>query len=691
MSPRRLVADPSVNLTQEEVVTGVFHRCDYDVEEHVGRESGTVDRIATPRTGFVRPRTYFMVLDAPPEDIQGTLEMLEAAREQSGADRAVGVIMEGRLPAGYAPDLAHRTANVLTFRRWFLEVSGIADELRGWAVTEPGEQVIPYLPRRARLDTGEEVDADNHIDHWLTLGNDRPPLAIRGPSRSGKTTTLRAAIARVARRFISDPDTHTPLYFWDDNDIVAEADLRGFIVPCVTRARTVITPQEPSLYEISLEAKAALRPINSLRIIHLLPLTREEVTVWFDLNAQSAENARRTASALQVNQDFMALAQYVPNLPPLLDAVRGMPTQAPEPSLDQWIASVIVEYMERIESAPPRAQYDRELENAALEQFALGVPSKKLLLSVRMRRSEFGWLDREGGQFINDLIRDYFVARKIIREVHEGNNGILLRYQFPPFVFLFISLVAPDVSAQISGGTLGRMEQRIREEVERIAQLGFAHRLNRPVGSMRQYLGEIKESLDQTQQLQLARAFGRIEEEIDYIAKLADKTRQWQAGPTGTSESIELRTVVDDELGPLGQQYPHTFVRIDVSHELRVNAIADALHEALHCLLENAFHAAACSDTPSQARVSVCAGRIGDVIRIEVEDSGSGVNPADRENIFEPFKTTKTGGAGKPRGTGLGLAIAKRFVEGMGGRIALDASRACTCFFIELVAGRVLP
>ncbi|MEZ4300280.1 MAG: hybrid sensor histidine kinase/response regulator [Polyangiaceae bacterium] len=63
--------------------------------------------------------------------------------------------------------------------------------------------------------------------------------------------------------------------------------------------------------------------------------------------------------------------------------------------------------------------------------------------------------------------------------------------------------------------------------------------------------------------------------------------------------------------------------------------------------------------------IEVAAWREGETVRMELKDNGIGVRPEDRERIFEPFVTTKTGGTG-PRGTGLGLSIARTFAESMG-------------------------
>jgi len=58
---------------------------------------------------------------------------------------------------------------------------------------------------------------------------------------------------------------------------------------------------------------------------------------------------------------------------------------------------------------------------------------------------------------------------------------------------------------------------------------------------------------------------------------------------------------------------------------------------------------------------------------IDVMDSGSGVPPEEREQIFEAFFRGRAGAFGRAEGTGLGLAIAREFVEAHGGRIEVVA------------------
>ncbi|MBI4396248.1 MAG: hybrid sensor histidine kinase/response regulator, partial [Elusimicrobia bacterium] len=82
-------------------------------------------------------------------------------------------------------------------------------------------------------------------------------------------------------------------------------------------------------------------------------------------------------------------------------------------------------------------------------------------------------------------------------------------------------------------------------------------------------------------------------------------------------------------------------------------ADADQLKKVLSNLIRNAREAIA-PHNKNEGRLILRSSGIGKTIRIEVEDNGPGIPPANLARIFDPFFTTKEVGCG----TGLGLSIA---------------------------------
>ena len=74
----------------------------------------------------------------------------------------------------------------------------------------------------------------------------------------------------------------------------------------------------------------------------------------------------------------------------------------------------------------------------------------------------------------------------------------------------------------------------------------------------------------------------------------------------------------------------------------------------------------AMTDQPAGRRhLTIRSGLEKTTMRIEVADTGRGIDAADRERLFQPFFTTK------PTGMGMGLAIARSIVEAHGGSLSV--------------------
>jgi signal transduction histidine kinase len=84
--------------------------------------------------------------------------------------------------------------------------------------------------------------------------------------------------------------------------------------------------------------------------------------------------------------------------------------------------------------------------------------------------------------------------------------------------------------------------------------------------------------------------------------------------------------------------------------------------------------------SPQGGRIRLSARTLGPAqLELRVEDAGEGVRAELREQIFQPFFTTK------PQGSGLGLAIVQTVVTQHGGSVRLEVSElGGACFRVQL-------
>jgi signal transduction histidine kinase len=91
------------------------------------------------------------------------------------------------------------------------------------------------------------------------------------------------------------------------------------------------------------------------------------------------------------------------------------------------------------------------------------------------------------------------------------------------------------------------------------------------------------------------------------------------------------------------------------------------MRQAIENLVRNAL-----AHTPSGGLVRVRAVREDDTVRVTVEDTGSGFDPAFLPRAFEPFARGAIEAAGADHGAGLGLAIVRAIMQAHKGRASAE-------------------
>ena len=96
----------------------------------------------------------------------------------------------------------------------------------------------------------------------------------------------------------------------------------------------------------------------------------------------------------------------------------------------------------------------------------------------------------------------------------------------------------------------------------------------------------------------------------------------------------------------------------------------------------NNLMANALRHTPSGGNIELLARRNEKEVRVEVRDSGEGIQPEDLDQVFERFYRGEKSRNRATGGAGLGLAISRGIVEAHGGRIWVESSPGLGATFI---------
>ena len=150
-------------------------------------------------------------------------------------------------------------------------------------------------------------------------------------------------------------------------------------------------------------------------------------------------------------------------------------------------------------------------------------------------------------------------------------------------------------------------------------------------------------------------------EEVERLRRTIDAFARFARLPAAQLEPVELTGWTEQALAIAGAR-PAVSLRWEPGPTLPVQADRDQLAQLLHNLLKNAEEA-----MPSGGQVTVRTRADGDRAVLEVEDTGPGIRPEDRERVLEPGVTTKGSGSG------LGLALAARIAQGHGGALEVDS------------------
>ena len=266
-----------------------------------------------------------------------------------------------------------------------------------------------------------------------------------------------------------------------------------------------------------------------------------------------------------------------------------------------------------------------------------------------------------------------FGPRRLVHYVHFGESRLVRELRFFPYVqLLFVSLF-------ILTGYFGF--SYIRRSEQSSLWVGMAkeaaHQLGTPLSSLMGWLEFLR--MKDLPEDQRENALTEVEKDIDRLRRVAGRFSD--IGSLPKLEVLPLAPVIDATADYMRRRFPRygKQVTLDVSvpEDVTVPLNAELFEWVIENLVKNALDAI----ESNEGRIEITASRLDGKIRIDVRDTGKGIDRRQWKNVFRPGYSTKK------RGWGLGLSLAKRIVEDYhGGVLTLAQSRVGhgTTFRIEL-------
>jgi two-component system sensor histidine kinase HydH len=216
--------------------------------------------------------------------------------------------------------------------------------------------------------------------------------------------------------------------------------------------------------------------------------------------------------------------------------------------------------------------------------------------------------------------------------------------------------------------SLQEAEAAVRRS-ERLAALGqlsagLAHEIRNPLSTIKTSAEMLSQNLPPENAL--AREMtGFISTEVDRTNALVTRFLDFARPLALKLEKTDLSLLIDRAISNVERHSPPFDVDIHKNYATDIRPFlldGQLMERVMYNLLLNAAQA-----SPPHGNITVNTGRLDGNVEIDVIDQGCGIDPKNRESIFNPFFTTK------PTGVGLGLAVVYKIVDEHGGKIEVES------------------
>lgn len=241
-----------------------------------------------------------------------------------------------------------------------------------------------------------------------------------------------------------------------------------------------------------------------------------------------------------------------------------------------------------------------------------------------------------------------------------------------------------DMTARL--GRARELESQLHQ-VEKAAVVGrlaaaIAHEIRNPLNYINLTLDHLRSSFapeDPGKRETFERLADQLKSEVGRINRHITDFLKYSRPSALELEPLDLRVQAEDAMRVIAGQALESGIQADIEEEGKVPPVIadkDSLRSVFTNLLINSLEAMDGEGGSIGIKLSA---DTADRVRIEIADTGRGIDAEDIAKIFEPYYSTKE------TGTGLGLAIVKKAIDDHGGSMNVTSKEGSgTTFTIIL-------
>ncbi len=202
-----------------------------------------------------------------------------------------------------------------------------------------------------------------------------------------------------------------------------------------------------------------------------------------------------------------------------------------------------------------------------------------------------------------------------------------------------------------------------RESAWREMAKQVAHEIKNPLTPMKlriQYLQRAMDDKDPDWEDKFKNTAVSLINQIDTLTNIANEFSNFAQMPKAKEQNIELSAVIEDAIQIFSLESDVEMTFTTQTEHTNITADKDQILRVFNNLLKNAIQAI---PVDRKGEISIYLKEYNGMVKVEIQDNGSGVPEEIQENIFIPNFTTKS------KGMGLGLAMVKNIIENHGGEI----------------------